>query len=1341
MRNFILTLLLTVCAVTPAYAYEYVFDWSKLQIESGSAGGETTYPQTPNDFIDVYIHGNSQQLQSGENFMIYAWLDDGTKLFGDWPGADIATVGEMKAIAKSNDLENTTEYYKVHFDLTDVNFIISVNGQIQTADLNLNGAGSYFFNYDRYAQNIIQQVFGYYSDGDVIQDFISTSGNPTIYARIMDDSNFTPTIYMWHDWDNPRPDWSNQAEMQPVVIKGQTWYKYFIDEYFGNVKFIISDHGNNTTQTSDITLTHGGSNHFDYWPTGYGDRYQLSTLDLMSGTNDFAEVEMVNPQQEEEVSFTVEGEHGTATFTIHCKHSDINKVQIIDGELQFPVNSYFSATVNDGYNLNRIWVGNPSHGDQNYQFDQNVLKPCDGSVDVTDMGTVDNGLWNGNHQDHLYNISNNSNTIVSGYVTNTGADVVRTGTITRIYSEGTSLEDLVDAHYGVKQLNHAFDHDLVGVQARDNGNEIVLICRSVDYVANQNPIKEGQKSLIDPSTGQPFEWSDPNTKQYAWIALQLPAGTDLTQYEGKQLHGIRGMYCSNHDNQGWHISWYNPTMIVDEIRPDQIVAENVPTHFNTYTVANLTDQSYQHIYDDSDNWNNPADRPNENGVKEFTISGEFYFIMPRLWEICNLTNVMRTDDEVIYVPDSRAIMPTDITYDEFGNVINEVIRPNYFEQNNIEGYANIQRPYEGYVIEKSIWNKADTISLGVEHINEKWRMRYKTYDIPEALVFASDFHPNDYPLSVPDRNYDIEYARSGNIGFHIIGIPVLNNYEKDIFVSASDYWSRYKYNTDVNVYRNDLHIAPNTLKPDFANYGNLIVYREEYRGNQFVREVPIARIIQRTSTNLRAGANRVEYGLEYLNLAEDNKARRDDLLKPYNEESYGTMYTPIPVQIAAADTAYNESQPGLINRTFVIGEGSSDHYVNVYDMFYSNRMMDIATNETLATDYYYRVVPEVEQPNLEEVSGYAPIYKTDVNIVNHATYTQEEVDGDKNNQLMENNNVTINFTPNQSIPVTEYRVYSGSWTESDTKINKDANTLVVAPDKFLTEPISVETSVTPGRVHVPEAYTTYNDNTYGCYKQKVGNATITTNAEVIRVGSEEFQLFESEENIYRDNTVDEEGNTVVDSSQVTKLYHVNLLNVTQLLMEQLNEGTAHNESRYMIRMWRQVEGDDDAVLLNDINNTTDGFATMPTIDTPNGPEPLFSLNGSPDLLLTHYDEMDEMVRDNDSPEAVQSPVSDTFYHHELPEGATITYYATLYVYDEDAGKYYVKQAQVVVTSESRGVITGIEEMQMGTKLVSSTEYFNISGMRSNQPFDGVNIVVVRYTDGTTSTFKMINTTK
>ena len=1287
MKNFALTLLLLLCAVTSASAYQYVFDWAAME---GSAYTNEVTPATktnPADGVDLYVRTDGNRMPR-----LYAWEDNGTELLGSWPGTQLT---ELKSVAIIGAENNKRGYYKIHINSTNFRIQANFNGDSdKSAAAIINGAGDYFMYYNGNYADALAFDNDYYSGG-------STTSGSTIYARVIGD-DFAPTIYAWFQYWNT--GWPGQG-MSETQLNGEKWYKWTTGEtVFQGI--IFTKNGDENTKTHDITNVPGGESYYYYYPWGDFAKYEVYAT--MNGRqNNYKEWDYT-PFMEingKDVTFTTQDKYGhTATLTVMCNNAaDVAKVKVVNNELQFPRYTHLIFTVNDGYNINRIWLGKPTQGNATYQFFNNgerYPQPAEGHQYVTDML----GLWNHSYDDHLYNISNNSSTVTTGEVIDWNETYFLSSKV-YVMSEGITLEDLVDAHWGVKQLNFEFDHDLVGVEFRDNGNREVLICRSLDYVANHNPMKPGQKSIIDPNTGKPYEWSDPNTKQYAWIALELPEGVDGKQYEGKQLRDIRGAYCTHHDDQGWHISWYNPTMVVDEIRPEQIVAEGVETHYNTYIVANLTDQSYEHVYDNSDAWPNPANRPNENGEVSFDVSGNYYLIKPRLWEICNLDHVMRTDDEVIYIPDSRAVMPT-VTNVIDGEEV-ETLQANVCEQNNIEGYANIQRPYE--TGEKSIWRHSDE-QMGC--VGQEWRMRYKIYYIPDALVFASDFDPNDYPLGVPDRTHDEELSAHGNIGMHIIGIPELKKYEKDILISASDYWSRYKYSEDVNVYRNDLHIAPNTLKETFGNTGNLIVYREEYRNKAFVREVPIAKLIQTTASGLRAGStNRVEYQLQYLNLTADNKARRDNLLKPDNVYSDGTNFSPIPVTIAAADTTCSAS--GLVNRTFVIGEGAPDRYVSIYDMFYSNKMEDIATNESLATDYYYRVKPEVEQPNLEEVSGYAPIYKTDVNIVNHAIYSKDEVDQDKLDQLHESNTVDINFTPNQGIPVTEYRIYSGNWTESDKNIDKDASTLVLDNDNyFLAEPITIEATVTPGRVHVPEAYTDYNNNTYGCYKQKAGDASISLSSN---------NLAQSEADIYWDHTTDENGNTVIDYDVVTKLYHVDLTSLTELFLP-------NDESRYLLRIWRQVEGDEEMVLLNDIDHEFD----------PEGSGDSFSMNGVD--LNTNYGLMDELVDGNSEPE-LPTTISDTFFHHQLADGQKIHYYATLYVYDPEANKYYVKKVDIEVTAENMDIITGIDEAKLANKTISGVDYYNVKGVKSQMPHDGVNIVVTRFNDGTTMTQKMIYPTK
>ena len=89
-----------------------------------------------------------------------------------------------------------------------------------------------------------------------------------------------------------------------------------------------------------------------------------------------------------------------------------------------------------------------------------------------------------------------------------------------------------------------------------------------------------------------------------------------------------------------------------------------------------------------------------------------------------------------------------------------------------------------------------------------------------------------------------------------------------------------------------------------------------------------------------------------------------------------------------------------------------------------------------------------------------------------------------------------------------------------------------------------------------------------------------------------------------------------------------------------------------------------------------------------------------------------------------------------------------FVYDEEnyeyleTGTWYqntddpLSLAVAPVLSFITSAPTSIYEPVVGKQVLSHT-YYNIAGMSSNKPFDGMNIVVTRYSDGTFSTTKVI----
>ncbi len=66
---------------------------------------------------------------------------------------------------------------------------------------------------------------------------------------------------------------------------------------------------------------------------------------------------------------------------------------------------------------------------------------------------------------------------------------------------------------------------------------------------------------------------------------------------------------------------------------------------------------------------------------------------------------------------------------------------------------------------------------------------------------------------------------------------------------------------------------------------------------------------------------------------------------------------------------------------------------------------------------------------------------------------------------------------------------------------------------------------------------------------------------------------------------------------------------------------------------------------------------------------------------------------------------------------------------------YGKAAEKEINTSNDGIVTGINDI--ASKEVQSVRFVNVAGQMSDKPFEGVNIVVTKYTDGSTQAVKMV----
>ncbi len=77
-----------------------------------------------------------------------------------------------------------------------------------------------------------------------------------------------------------------------------------------------------------------------------------------------------------------------------------------------------------------------------------------------------------------------------------------------------------------------------------------------------------------------------------------------------------------------------------------------------------------------------------------------------------------------------------------------------------------------------------------------------------------------------------------------------------------------------------------------------------------------------------------------------------------------------------------------------------------------------------------------------------------------------------------------------------------------------------------------------------------------------------------------------------------------------------------------------------------------------------------------------------------------------------------------------------YKYNVTTSKYIVSPIDITNDESTGGVVTAVSETR-AARSVESVRYYNLAGMMSLQPFEGVNIIVTTYSDGTNKTSKAI----
>lgn len=714
------------------------------------------------------------------------------------------------------------------------------------------------------------------------------------------------------------------------------------------------------------------------------------------------------------------------------------------------------------------------------------------------------------------------------------------------------------------------------------------------------------------------------------------------------------------------------------------IVGDAETAINTYCVANFSEQDDQH----------------------------YFFMEPRPCEVCNVVEAMRTGNDVVLAPTSDAITPD-------GN-------EDYVDDNIAGGTAF----YNNYGLGLPPYGPQGNGMYAYLEVDQEYMQGdddYPTHYAPRSYfklfnftnLIATCFSNNqfddthyDYPLDTPNFYYDQDEPDI------ILGLMGTGNthtvpsgpYNEDFFVGFSDYYSRYDWHRDINVYKNDMRISliehPNDGDEHLANFGDIDLKRCDVNGQ------PIALVA--TLECQSPGIYKVVY-----NTASQTAINNGEV-------------DPILIE-----NGHVLGQPVVDNQIFDLTAPPADDpdalpAIHFSDCFLSETMLTHSSIMNMNSDYTYRLYTHNNGQEIHVILSHVPVYLTEYNEVWRANLTKEQVDADFNGELALTQDLHIKFSSNHDNHVLTYHLMEGHNDNEEHEIGEIGNTHhgdgegsgIVSPGddgyEYYDQHENNGVIGWDGLWFVPVIESDHNNNTYGCYKETIDRAYVHLDRDQVapnnKLGISDKEVTDNDGAHYR-------------------YFHASL----HLWSRQEIRENANPEERYLYRVWREVKPRNSANqaprLLND-NETTSNRVLLnaePEFDRSNITQDEFL------YWLTDYAGLQEFTGD-------EIKVSDTFLN-EVPADPNelnnfildVEYHAVLYIHDTVEDLYYPVSSEVIPITwnlSDSSVVTGINSIDADNKTIANIEFYNVAGQRLASP-KGIAIVVTRFTDGSSISTKQI----
>lgn len=398
-----------------------------------------------------------------------------------------------------------------------------------------------------------------------------------------------------------------------------------------------------------------------------------------------------------------------------------------------------------------------------------------------------------------------------------------------------------------------------------------------------------------------------------------------------------------------------------------------------------------------------------------------------------------------------------------------------------------------------------------------------------------------------------------------------------------------------------------------------------------------------------------------------------------------------------------------------------------------------------------------------------PVFKSEIQGIDALAYSVTQIDNDIDHELPSSDaggDVSVQVVGNDAITYYELkRQNNGSdWDvvaianhngNDYTQPNHAENSVTVADGATAWMNLIDDVGITsPDVTYVPVTHANgviSQDNTYGAPHQDMVKSSMNAVIQSIVMSSEHAG-----------------GSTWTENGKIYTHYTI-LLNINQLTIPTSATDPTKDYDLYKVRAWRQV----DPALLNErYYEASTGNAGKNREErlTQNGDFMFEELNYSQySLISVNNLENQYFLGDNDnltsfypnwtSPgteevmatfgaQKLRESEDETGVIESLPMTFTVRAYYTRTANlningtgnrDEIAdGKYYILEYVLPLTlsADDPQIVTAVGSTFADRQVINVT-YVNAMGMQSSEPFDGLNIVVTRYSDGTVSTVKVL----